>query len=164
MATTIITPKGIIATTGTDRNRIRLHQSNNWLTTLTKTERGASMKIKTIKIKSVEQSLKEAVHAYNDTAHRRPVKLQHETFFASIAAARRVLTPSRITLLRTIKQQKPESIYELAKLIQRDFKNVSQDIVFLSALGLVDLEKPHGVRHQRKPVLLSNHICLDIAI
>ncbi len=122
------------------------------------------MKVKRIQIKSVEQGLKEFARAFNSVVARKSIKPQHGTFFASIAAARRFLTPSRIALLKTIKQHKPASLYELAKLTHRDFKNISQDIAFLSDLGLVDLGRPHGPRSQRKPTLLSDHIYLEIAI
>lgn len=122
------------------------------------------MKAKTIQIKSTEESLADFARAYHAAAERKPFKKQRGTFFASIAAARRVLTTERIQLLKSIKQHKPHSLYELAKLTHRDFKNVSQDVSFLSELGLIELGRPHGTRHQRRPTLLSDHIYLELAI
>jgi predicted transcriptional regulator len=127
-------------------------------------ERGFTMKAKTIQIKSVEQSLKEFTKVYKAIAARRPVKKQTGTFFASAGAVRKVLSDSRIKLLQAIKRHKPQSIYELAKCTNRDFKNVSQDIAFLRELGLVELARPGGVRRKRRPTLVSDHIYFEIAI
>lgn len=122
------------------------------------------MKVKRIQIKSLEESLRDFASAYKSTAKRKPVKKKGGVFFASIDAVRKVLTENRIQLMKMIKQKKPGSLYELAKLTHRDLKNVSQDIGFLEDLGLVDLEKPQGDRNQRKPVLLSDHFSVEFAI
>ncbi len=122
------------------------------------------MKAKRIRIKSLKNSLKDFVNAYKKTSQRKLVQRKGGIFFASIDAVRKVLTENRIQLLRVIKQQKPASLYELSKLTHRDLKNVSQDIAFLENLGLVDLAKPQGARHQRKPVLLSDRFSVEFVI
>lgn len=122
------------------------------------------MKVKKIRIKSLENSLKDFASAYHSVSKRKPVRRKGGGFFASLEAVRKVLTPNRIHLLEIIKQEKPASLYELAKLTHRDLKNVSQDIVFLEDLGLVDLHKPSGTRNQRKPVLLSDRFSVEFAI
>ncbi len=122
------------------------------------------MKVKKIQIKSLEDSLKDFATAYRQVSQRKKVRKKGGVFFASIEAVRKVLTPNRIQLLKVIKRDKPSSLYELAKLIHRDLKNVSQDIAFLEDLGLVDLHKPKGGRNQRKPVLLSDRFSVEFAI
>ena len=122
------------------------------------------MKVKKIRIKPLEDSLKDFADAYRNVSQKRPVKKRGGLFFASIDAVRKVLTPNRMRLLRVIKRNKPASLYELAKLLHRDLKNVTQDISFLEDLGLVDLAKPSGTRHQRKPVLLTNRFSVEVAI
>ncbi len=122
------------------------------------------MKAKTIQIKSVEQGLKDFARTAKAVSAGSSIKKQQGTFFATPGAVRKVLTGNRLELLKAIKQHKPGSLYALAKLTGRDLKNVSQDIGFLVELGLVDLGKPHGVRKQRQPHLLSDNIYLKIAI
>lgn len=122
------------------------------------------MRSKTIRIKTVDQGLNDFVGTYKRSLIGRSSGKKGGTFFSSIDAARKVLTGQRIRLLRTIKQKKPSSIYELAKLTSRDFKNVSEDIGFLATLGLVELGKSHGVRKQRKPTLVSDHIYVELSI
>lgn len=45
-------------------------------------------------------------------------------YVTSIEAARNLLTPSRLALLRAIRTKRPGSVYELAKLVGRNLKNV----------------------------------------
>lgn len=122
------------------------------------------MKVKKIRIKSLEDSLQDFATAFKSISNKKPVKQKGGVFFASMEAVRKVLTEKRIELLRVIKQKKPTSLYELAKLMRRDLKNVTQDISFLEDLGLVDLQKPRGARNQRKPVLLSDRFSVEFAI
>lgn len=122
------------------------------------------MKVKKIRIRSLEDSLKDFATAYHKVSQRKLVRKRGGIFFANMEAVRKVLTENRIRLMKVIKQKKPASLYELAKLAHRDLKNVSQDIAFLEDLGLVDLRSPQGVRNQRKPVLLSDRFSVEFAI
>ena len=79
------------------------------------------MKAKTIQIKTVEEGLNDFVKTCKALSDGKPVKKQQGTFFASIGAVRKILTENRLRLLKTIKQHKPRSLYELAKLTHRDF-------------------------------------------
>lgn len=45
------------------------------------------------------------------------------------------------TLLRTIRQDEPESIREAARLVGRDVKNVHQELTRLEALGVIRLDE-----------------------
>jgi predicted transcriptional regulator len=49
----------------------------------------------------------------------------------------RTLTPARWELLKELKGE-PASIYQLAKRLQRDYKNVHTDVTQLMALGLIE--------------------------
>lgn len=122
------------------------------------------MKVKKILIKPLEESLHDFAVTYHGVSQRKPIKKKGGVFFANIDAVRNVLTENRIHLLRVIKQKKPASLYELAKLTHRDLKNIAQDIAFLEALELVDLENPKGPRNQRRPVILSDHFSVEFAI
>ena len=50
----------------------------------------------------------------------------------------KTLSPARWGLLETLKKEGPLSIYELARRLQRDYKNVHTDVTQLAALGLID--------------------------
>ena len=123
-----------------------------------------AMKVKKIRIQSLKEGLKEFSGAYHTLSKGGKIKKTEGTFFTSIEAVRRVLTQSRMNLLKAIKKNKPSSIYELAKMAHRDFKNVSQDVNFLADLGLIELGPPRGARHQRRPVLVSDRFSVEFAI
>jgi predicted transcriptional regulator len=58
-------------------------------------------------------------------------------FFESIDAANRLLTPKRVELLIVLHEEGPMNTHELSKRLERDYKNVRQDVLALSEVGLV---------------------------
>lgn len=108
------------------------------------------MKTVTFTIEPFSDSLKrfkqtfEAVRAGHDVEPREIVG------FTSLEAARNFLTRERLALLRAIKTRHPGSIYALAKMVERDLKNVQEDIRILERPGLVKLTKrPAAVARSR---------------
>lgn len=82
--------------------------------------------------------------------------------FTSLSAAAKVLSPVRLEMLGTIVKEKPESIYALAKMLNRDFKNVYADVRLLEEVGLLSL-KSTGKRDAMRPVAKYNGIEMDLA-
>src|SRR3989338_1713066 len=66
--------------------------------------------------------------------------------FQSLDQLRKFLTPKRLELLRVIKHKKPESIYELAKLVDRTPENVNTDIKSLEHLGFIEVTRINDIR------------------
>jgi predicted transcriptional regulator len=50
----------------------------------------------------------------------------------------RTLTPARWQLLERLAKEGELSVYQLAKRLQRDYKNVHTDVAQLAALGLIE--------------------------
>ncbi len=100
------------------------------------------------------------------TAGRRlPKQSRSEVGFTSIEAVRNFLTRERLALMRTIRMRHPRSLYELAKMVNRDFKNVQEDSGILQRHGLVRISKrPRGKRKVKVPQVLFEEIALKIAI
>lgn len=69
----------------------------------------------------------------------------------SLEILAKVLAPPRLQILTAIPQLKPKSIAELARQLDRDFKNVHADVRFLADLGLIDLRE-EGARKTLVPV------------
>ena len=85
--------------------------------------------------------------------------------FNEIAALRHLLSNEKARILRTIQEKKPESIYGLAKILERDFKSVRKDIELLQQYDIIRLVgKDKGKRKMLKPVLNLDilHIVLKI--
>jgi predicted transcriptional regulator len=65
----------------------------------------------------------------------------------------KILTNERIRLLQVIREKKPESISELARLLNRSQSNVSNDVKYLEGIGLLEFEEKKGPVLQKKPVV-----------
>ncbi len=83
------------------------------------------MKAKTIKIKTLEEGLNDFSKAFHKASTCQAAKNKSGIFFSSLEAVRKMLTTERIKMLRYIKKFKPNSIYELAKGLDKNIKNVS---------------------------------------
>ncbi|OGB95404.1 MAG: hypothetical protein A2Z31_03270 [candidate division NC10 bacterium RBG_16_65_8] len=69
----------------------------------------------------------------------------------SLEAAREVLTPKRLELLRAIRRGRPASVSQLTQLVRRDFKNVHADVQALARYGLVSLTTTPAGRRTTVP-------------
>jgi predicted transcriptional regulator len=58
--------------------------------------------------------------------------------FEDLPLLTKALSPARWALLQDLKEKGPCSIYELAKRLGRDYKNVHTDVTQLAAIGLVE--------------------------
>lgn len=97
-----------------------------------------------IRIRSVGDALGDFRKTWKALEQGKKVKPQGGTYFTSLEAARKVLTPKRLELLRAIRKENPDSLYRLARVVGRDLKNVQEDVRALAELGLVSLRKTHG--------------------
>ncbi len=85
--------------------------------------------------------------------------------FEGLAAARNLFSNEKARMLHVIKTKKPSSIYALAKLLDRGFKSVHDDIKALEKFGFIDLiiEKT-GKRPRLKPVIVVDSVNIEIRI
>jgi len=117
------------------------------------------------RIKSADTALEEFRRTFKSVEDGRAVRKREGVYFTSIEAARNLLTPTRLALLRSVRSGRPGSIYELAKMVNRDLKNVQDDLRILERYGLIrmsDAMRP-GKRRVRVPQSLFDEIELKIA-
>jgi len=76
----------------------------------------------------------------------------------------RALTLKKRELLRIIKEKKPESIYELAKMANRSQENVFSDVKFLEEMGLLETIKETNGRERIKPFVNFDVLEVEIGI
>jgi len=124
------------------------------------------MKIKNVRldIQSEEEFMTEAKKAMKAAASGKKVMPQSVISFESLKTMRKFITDERLRILKAIKKNKPESIYELAKLLKRDTKNVSNDVHYLSELGLIEIKKTKDGRQKTKPVVEYEKILVEIMV
>jgi predicted transcriptional regulator len=121
------------------------------------------MKVKRIQIgiKSLDETLKEAGEVFEQAATGKAVKRRSAVYFSTITEMRRVLTEKRLELIKVIKDRKPSSVYELAKFVHRDLKNVLQDLAYLKQLGLVEVTE---TADKKVPAVHFDKIAFEVAI
>ena len=76
----------------------------------------------------------------------------------------KVMTDKRLEILRMIKKKHPSSVYELAKILKRDAKNVTQDLEYLKDIGLVEIKKTKEKKELTIPEVNYDKIDLQIAV
>ena len=120
----------------------------------------------TIQIKATDEALDDFRETFKAVEAGRRVTRREGIYFTSIEAARNLLTPSRLALLRAIRTKRPGSIYELAKIAGRDLRNVQDDLRLLERYGLVRIGhgRSSGKRKVRIPQAVFDEISLRIAI
>ena len=85
--------------------------------------------------------------------------------FDGIYALRQLLSDEKAKIMHTIKTKKPSSIYELAKMLNRDFKSVNDDIKLLEKFGFIDLiAEKTGKRNRLRPILVVDSIHINVKI
>jgi predicted transcriptional regulator len=120
----------------------------------------------TIQIKSAGEAIEGFRRTFKAVEAGRPVRRHAGVYFTSIEAARNLLTPNRLALLRAVRSGRPGSIYELAKMVNRDLKNIQDDLRLLEMYGLVRMADAtrSGKRRVRVPQAVFDQIELKIAI
>lgn len=76
--------------------------------------------------------------AWNRRTEGRRMKPLQVLSMADLPLLLRTLTPARWDLLERLRQAGPLSIYQLAKRLERDYKNVHTDVTALTNIGLID--------------------------
>jgi len=124
------------------------------------------MKVKNIKIviKSDEDIFKEVKEVVRKIEQNEKIKKHEEISFDDIDTLRKILTDGRIKVLKGIKKYNPQSIYELAKILDRDIKNTFDDVQFLAEMGLIELKKTKNGREKTTPKVGYDNILVEIPV
>lgn len=124
------------------------------------------MKVKKIDIgiKGLTESLKDFATTWKKLESGKKVKKEEGIYFDSIDTMRSVLTNNRLLILKTIRGRKPGSVYVLARMLERDLKNVNQDLKLLADMGLVTLEKTETDKKRVVPHVDYGKILLEIPV
>lgn len=125
------------------------------------------MKVKNVVlgIKSVEDMLRDAQDVMQRLdSGEKVAKRKPGIYFENLETMRKTITEERLRILRTIKKSHPASIYELAKQLERNIKNVSDDVHYLAEIGLIELIKTKDGREKTTPLVNYDKIMLEIPV
>ena len=123
------------------------------------------MKVKEIKviIRPLEEDLGEVVEAFKRIERREEFE-EEKIVVESLDVLRKILTPERMRILQVIKNEKPNSIYELAKLLGGDRAAVIRDLEVLQKIGLVEISEEKDERGRKKPIVPYDEIVVKIPV
>ena len=78
---------------------------------------------------------------------------------------RQLLSNEKARLLNVVKIKQPKSLYALAKILERDFKTVREDIILLKKFGFIELiAERTGKRITHKPIITANTVNIVVRI
>jgi predicted transcriptional regulator len=91
-----------------------------------------------IEVKGTQESAMEAVEAWERAEQgivpKEPI---NRLYFQSLETLLSVFTTRRLDLLKVLHETGPSSVRPLAKKLNRDCKNVHQDVALLEKVGLI---------------------------
>jgi predicted transcriptional regulator len=112
-------------------------------------------------IKKLDGALNEAGLAFEEVSKGKLIKKKRAIYFSNLKEMRRILTERRLDLLKTIKDKKPSSVYELARILNRDLKNVLQDVSYLEEIGIIAVTKAGD---KKVPRFNYDRISFEVAV
>ncbi len=96
---------------------------------------------------------------------KKPITSKKGYDVSDILALRQLLSKEKARILYFIKAEKPQSMYELAKKLNRGFKSVSDDVKLLEKFGFVKLiveKTKNRIRH--KPEVIVDTVTIHIKV
>lgn len=121
-------------------------------------------KIVKISVKPTKQALKEFAAALGKARLGHAVKPYIGVGFESIEGLRNVLTKRRLELLSVVRHKKPQSVYELSKLLNRDLKSVNTDLKVLKEKDFIEFKKINDKRQRLIPVVEFDKIDIMVKV
>jgi predicted transcriptional regulator len=82
---------------------------------------------------------------------------RHVVYFDSLASFRNFLTIQKIEILTLVAEEKPKSVYELSKMVNRAIAPVQKDCLMLEAAGFITFDKEKGGRGAMAPKLAFSY-------
>ncbi len=99
-----------------------------------------------VRLSARDDALDRFEAAWHLASGRKPPEPVAVLSFADLPLLTRSLSPARWELLRRLAQAGPSTVYALAKLLERDYKNVHGDVAQLTAAGLIEKTEDDLVR------------------
>ena len=112
------------------------------------------MKVRKFKIK-VQDSSQFRADVIKTWQSAEKKKLQENGYdlvlsFPDISWLSKIFGAERIRMIQAIRDQKPESLYQLAKLLGRALPNVHRDVHELAEYGIIELKKSRKKGQKRE--------------
>jgi predicted transcriptional regulator len=115
-----------------------------------------------VSVKSTSQVLADAKRAFKDVKEKKRRASKHtEISFTDIREFKKFV--NNLDVLVAIRRHKPQSIYELANLLERDPANINRIVGFFENVGVIATEvKIVGGRSVKTPIVNYSKIEWDL--
>src|SRR5437016_2090482 len=107
---------------------------------------------------SLEKMFSHFDQAITGKKHLQP---KNVVVFSDLTTIYQVISQARINLLNCLVEKQPENIYQLAKLLGRDYANVWRDCQALNSLGVIKLKK---IGAETKPIACYEGIAVEFPL
>jgi predicted transcriptional regulator len=127
-------------------------------------------KIKSLKItfESLDNFMDKSSMALREALHGKKKSIQKKDIlvWASVEAYQQFMSDQKYTILAAIHKFKPQSVYQLAKILNRAQQNVARDCDLLEGHGFIKFDELEGGRKTKIPRLAFEYnaivVCLPI--
>jgi predicted transcriptional regulator len=99
-----------------------------------------------VRVSGFDDALDRFEAAWHLASGRKPPAPLSLLSFADLPLLAKTLTPARWSLLKKLKDAGPQTVFALAKLLGRDYKNVHTAVAQLASLGLIERTDENLVR------------------
>lgn len=92
-----------------------------------------------------------------------PQVFEDTIFFESLDLVDSFINPMKAKIIRAIQKHHPQSIYELAQILEKDQGYIQKEVKFLEGLGILEIQavKDHG-RTRSVPKVLYDKFIIDL--
>jgi predicted transcriptional regulator len=105
----------------------------------------AGAKVLEIRVGPPGDALDRFEAAWNRVAEGRKISPLRVLSLQNLPLLLKTMTPARWQLIERLKKEGPVSIYELAKRLERNYKNVHTDVAELMKLGLIEKNEKNEI-------------------
>lgn len=118
-------------------------------------------KIKFLKItfESLDDFKARTRKALNEAIHkgRKSIQKKDTLVWSSVEAYQQFMSDQKYTILAAIYKHRPQSVYQLAKLLNRAQQNVARDCDTLAVHGFIKFDEEDGGRKTKAPRLAFDY-------
>lgn len=112
-----------------------------------------------VTVQSAEEFYAEGRDAIERLDRGEPIEDPDTFSFPSVEVLFETFTPRTMQLLETIAEHEPASIRETARLVERDVKNVHEELTELERLGLIRFEQDGRAK---RPVFPYEEVLISV--
>ena len=117
-------------------------------------------KVLTVKFQNWDDFKEKVTKAFKE--RKRSITPKGTVVFSSVTEYQKFMTEQKLAILAVTANKNPQSIYQLAQLVDRDFANVQRDCVGLAAHGFMKFEEMGDAKKSKAPRLSFDYNRIEI--